>query len=108
MTKIEYAIKGNEFSIECKGHAGYANAGNDIVCAAISTLTQTMLNYCIEHDLGIRYHIDNGYIWMYSNDEDALKILEYTLCGLQMIESEFPQYIQLSKGCTIIAQFDKS
>ena len=31
-------------SIECKGHAGYADSGYDIVCAAISVLTINTIN----------------------------------------------------------------
>ena len=30
--------------IECKGHAGFADEGEDIVCAAISVLTINLLN----------------------------------------------------------------
>ena len=29
---------------ECRGHAGYAPAGEDIVCAAVSVLTTTCVN----------------------------------------------------------------
>jgi uncharacterized protein YsxB (DUF464 family) len=31
-------------SIECTGHAGYAQYGNDIVCAAVSVLTINTVN----------------------------------------------------------------
>ncbi len=31
-------------SIECKGHAGYADSGYDIVCAAISAMTINTIN----------------------------------------------------------------
>ena len=31
-------------SIECKGHAGFADYGNDIVCSAISVLTINLIN----------------------------------------------------------------
>ena len=31
-------------TIECKGHAGYADPGYDIVCAAISALTINTIN----------------------------------------------------------------
>ena len=30
--------------IECSGHAGYADRGEDIVCAAVSVLTINLLN----------------------------------------------------------------
>ena len=31
-------------SVECSGHAGYAEYGEDIVCAAISVLTINLIN----------------------------------------------------------------
>ena len=31
-------------SIECNGHAGFADYGNDIVCAAVSVLTINLIN----------------------------------------------------------------
>ena len=31
-------------AIECKGHAGFADYGNDIVCSAISVLTINLIN----------------------------------------------------------------
>ena len=30
--------------IECKGHAGFADRGEDVVCAAVSVLTINLLN----------------------------------------------------------------
>lgn len=38
MTKVNYERKGYFFSLTCQGHAGYAPAGKDIVCAGISAL----------------------------------------------------------------------
>jgi len=37
-------IKQNITTIEATGHSGYAEAGSDIVCAAISTLLQGLIN----------------------------------------------------------------
>ena len=45
MTKIVFHKKGEDFvRIESEGHTGYANRGEDIVCAAVSALTQSTLN----------------------------------------------------------------
>ena len=44
-TIIIYKSKNGEYTgLSCKGHAGYANAGEDIVCAAISCLTINTIN----------------------------------------------------------------
>ena len=45
MTTLRIYRKGSIYiGFECSGHSGYAEAGSDIVCAAISTAVQ----YCIQ------------------------------------------------------------
>ena len=43
-------IKSNNkiLTIEATGHSGYAESGKDIVCSAVSTLTQALINGLIE------------------------------------------------------------
>ena len=43
-------VKSNNkiITIEATGHSGYAESGKDIVCAAVSTLTQALINGLIE------------------------------------------------------------
>ena len=43
-------IKSNNkiMTIEATGHSGYAESGKDIVCSAVSTLTQALINGLIE------------------------------------------------------------
>jgi len=45
MIKIEIYkdLSGNVFQYLVEGHAGYSTKGNDIVCAAVSMLAQTIL-----------------------------------------------------------------
>lgn len=46
-------------AIEACGHSGYAEAGKDIVCSAVSTLTQTLINGLIEVvGINVSYEID--------------------------------------------------
>jgi uncharacterized protein YsxB (DUF464 family) len=46
MTSIIFTKTSNDTykSIECNGHAGFADYGNDIVCSAISVLTINTIN----------------------------------------------------------------
>ena len=46
MTTITIARKNDDtYSyIECRGHAGYAEYGHDIVCSAVSVLTINLIN----------------------------------------------------------------
>lgn len=43
MIKIKAYLDNGEMKIHAVGHAGYAEHGKDIVCAAISTIMQTAL-----------------------------------------------------------------
>ena len=45
------------------GHAGYARHGEDIVCAAVSILSQTILIGLVEVlKQDVRYEISDGYL----------------------------------------------
>ena len=46
MTRITItkSSEDNYIRIECKGHAGFADSGEDIVCAAVSVLTINTIN----------------------------------------------------------------
>ena len=62
-----YSIKrsNGEALIEIKGHAGYANKGEDIVCAAISTaciMTANLIDKIkeISYVMALKYSIRSG------------------------------------------------
>ncbi|MBR1607087.1 MAG: ribosomal-processing cysteine protease Prp, partial [Clostridia bacterium] len=46
MTRVTlyHDAEGRLSGFSCKGHAGYAEAGSDIVCAAVSALSITCCN----------------------------------------------------------------
>ena len=78
MTDIKFFKNNGVFiGFECSGHTGYAKSGKDIVCAAISSLTQSVViglqEVCF---LGIRMTIDDdGYIKVIiPQDLDARKL----------------------------------
>ena len=51
MIKVIVSKKNNVIeSIHCKGHAGYADYGKDIVCASFSTMIITTINAILEFD----------------------------------------------------------
>lgn len=101
MTKIKYQISNDEFEIEVKGHAGYAAVGNDIVCSAISILVQTLAYHvgevAKEHD----YKISSGEVWIRAKGETAMVSFKTILTGLNMLQTQYPEYISVAEGCTI-------
>ena len=51
--------------VECSGHAGFADSGEDIVCAAISVLTINLINSLekfTEDVFNLDQNEDDGYI----------------------------------------------
>ena len=53
ISTILYRKDGRYTGFQGKGHSGYAEAGSDIVCAAVSILSVTCVN-ALESQLGIR------------------------------------------------------
>ena len=80
------------------GHAGYAPVGQDIVCAGVSALTQTLIK-SIE-DLTsdkIKYKISPGGVDIeYGNlSEKAKTLVDSFFVGILMIADEFPDYVRV-------------
>ena len=82
-------------------HAGYAESGSDIVCAAASVLAQNTVNSierftedCFTVDVdeengGLYFKLEPGY-----SKETAL-LLDSLILGLQGIEEEYMEYIDV-------------
>ena len=101
MTKIIYQNTENDFEIEVKGHAGYAAMGNDIVCAAVSVLVQTLLLHMeyVAEDYSAK--IDNGYAKIHGIGKDAVASFHTIMTGLAAVAEQHPKYISIEEGCTM-------
>ena len=85
------------------GHAGYDEAGYDIVCSAVSALTQAPL-MGLERYLKRRpqYSVDqkSGRLTAALNsapDELTQAILETMLCGVGSIVRQYPKYVSIEE-----------
>ena len=61
MTAVKLIYQGKTLTgIESRGHSGFARRGNDIVCAAVSTLMQALVLGLedIAHVQGLEVHAD--------------------------------------------------
>lgn len=105
MTKVEIRRNAEEkiISFLAKGHTGYSARGEDIVCAAVSALTQTAVLGLI-HNLGLEPVVDikDGYLsCLLPSDlteekkREANLILEVMLTGLKEIAEEHPKYLKV-------------
>lgn len=84
--------------IEVCGHANYAEAGKDIVCAGVTALTQTLIRSL--EDLtrdGIKYEISPGRADIhYGNlSEEGKLLVDSFFIGICMIADEFPDCVRI-------------
>ena len=105
MTEITfYRNEHEEYTgFRCDGHAGFADEGEDIVCAAISALVTNTINSVLEFTNDtpdIDEDEEEGYIDVSFFDtpgEDTQLLLRSLVLGLSNIEAEkdYSDYIQV-------------
>ena len=87
---------------EISGHAGYAEEGSDIICAAVSAIAYTAIGYFDEKKIGGKvpqYSIEDGYLKseIDANSPDpAYAVMEAAFIGLKQIEYSYgDEYIKV-------------
>lgn len=95
-------IKAGEtlLGFECKGHAGYAPEGSDIVCAAASILSTTCANALEEiAKAETQVHILDGYMQVLIDEKsaghDTQVVMQTVLRGFTDLAEAYPKYLQL-------------
>lgn len=86
--------------ITVSGHAEYAEPGKDIVCAAISTLTQVFIASVEELTAAKIYHaVTSGYtvIDIIESTERAQVLIDSFFIGCQMVAEQYPEYVRVTK-----------
>ena len=93
---IEVTIRPERIKIS--GHAGYAEPGKDIICAAVTALTQTLIQ-SIEDlaDDEIESSISPGRVGIkYGNlSEKSKTLVDSFFIGICLIADEFPEYVRV-------------
>ena len=95
---------GSLSGFDCRGHANYADAGEDIVCAAISALTQGTLNGLLNVlQAPVDYRIDekDGILTASLGEvpegkrAGAQLLLETLVSALQSIEADYARFLRV-------------
>ena len=99
MTTVRFLRRGGRlYGFEAGGHAGYAPSGEDIVCAAVSALTQTAL-------LGLGEVLKVPVEWSVDEEKGALSafvrestdgtevVLRTLEAGLKNIAGQYPDLV---------------
>ncbi len=89
-------------TIQAKGHSGYAVAGQDIVCSAVSTIMQTTLNGLLEVvKADVDYQIDEQIpflrISVNEQDKQAQILMKSAYLALKQIAGDYKNYIKIKE-----------
>ena len=106
MTNITiYRTTDSYLGVEVSGHAGFAEKGEDIVCAGISVLTINLINSLerlSEDAFSVKEDEETGYIkvWMSYEDEEEPSyesqiLFDSFLIGVEMLEKEYNEFVKL-------------
>ena len=90
-----------EDRVTIKGHAHYAEPGKDIVCAAISALTQTFIASVEELTAAeIKYVISSGNVDInYEGFTDRARVLlDSFFIGCELIAREYPENVRIAQA----------
>ena len=106
MIKIKFFKNNNIFvGFECLGHAGYSNYGNDIVCASVSTVTQSTvlgLQKVCKVNVDVTIDDNKGYMKVDiperldgKNQEQVNVLLETLYLTIEDLNEGYPKYISM-------------
>ncbi|MBR1586129.1 MAG: ribosomal-processing cysteine protease Prp [Clostridia bacterium] len=100
MIRVTLRSEGGRLTgFSCRGHAGFAAYGKDIVCAAVSVLTTTCVN-ALETVAGVQAKVraeegDMDVSLPPDAGRDAQVIMEAMRQGLRDIADAYPKHLQL-------------
>lgn len=95
---IEIEIEKNSISV--KGHAGFAEPGKDIVCAAVSTLFQAFIRSVEKLTADVisaEIQPGNSLVRYAVLSPVSLILLNSFIVGVEMIADEYPDYVRVCK-----------
>ncbi|MBQ8468585.1 MAG: ribosomal-processing cysteine protease Prp [Clostridia bacterium] len=106
MTKVTITKKRNYITtVECDGHTNYGEAGEDIVCAALSSVVQTALLgllAVVGVNVQVKRNDKKGYLKfslpenLSSEEQEKCElILQTMLCGVSDLNIGYSDFIEL-------------
>ena len=98
---VLYTHEGQVIGFLCAGHAAYAEEGRDIVCSAVSVLTETCVN-ALESVCGLRpeARVSKGSMRVRipaDAGHDAQVVLGVLRQGLSDLQEQYPDLIAINE-----------
>lgn len=112
MIKIIYVAdpEGGKLTMRAEGHSGYAPAGQDIVCAAVSCLMQTLAYSAAEdeHTSSCIYQSKEGPVVNVEAGDSVLMRDKFELVadGLTLLAEQYPENVSFKETCRCAPKVD--
>jgi uncharacterized protein YsxB (DUF464 family) len=96
MIRIEFHKSKHYTYYKAEGHALFADYGNDIVCAGISTLS-IMASNLLEQFGKIETHLESGYLTIHilTFNENTDKIMNVVELAIKDLVKQYPKHITI-------------
>ncbi len=101
MISIRIDWEKDEFELDVAGHAGYAERGKDIVCAAVSVIVGMFASEIENHEElypGQQVEVKNGLAMIHTTYRSKLRaniVFGMLVDTLLDLEAEYPEYIKI-------------
>lgn len=102
MTRITYSPQ--DLTLAIWGHAEYAEAGKDIVCASVSILAMTIAQFAGKlKDEGLanpEIRMEKGDVYIdinpntYTDYEDVLLVVDNMCAGFELLAQQYPDNVK--------------
>lgn len=104
MIEITYSKEGSKFSVTCTGHAGFAEKGQDIVCASATMLAYTLAENLLEMPGAVddvKHIFTDGKIEVSAVAKDSMAsvielVFDVIVTGMRMLADQYPEHVELS------------
>ncbi len=99
MIKVSFSVEENRVcGFDISGHSGYAEAGSDIVCAAVSSAAYMTANtvtdvICSKADVSCEEN--RLFLLLKDKNEASLKVLEGFRLHIEQLEEQYPDNIRI-------------
>ena len=105
MIQVTYNEAGDEMILRAEGHAGYAEKGKDIVCAAVSVLMQTLACSVDANNTGNTFELSDGKNGNRLTVQAPMSVLnrdkfDLVVEGLIRLAENYPENVQFKRLCT--------
>lgn len=108
MTRVTLRQVCNHFTFCCSGHCGYGKKGQDVLCAAVSTLSQTLMETIRTAPAGtlgkvMAYSIQDGDVSvdLLTTDEGRARMraaFETVESGFRLLEKKYKKFVAVGSN----------